>query len=69
MSQVTQIAPSRYQLDPIELPDDGAVLIETTGVELLETPIVSSPSASREFANDNAANGLRSFAATLPRVG
>lgn len=76
MSQVHQIAPFAYQVEPIELPDDGALLIETTGVELLDdwpnAPL--SPSAN---SNDNATIDqdtaattaeVVSFAATLPRV-
>jgi hypothetical protein len=76
MSHAHQIAPSPNQVEPIDLPDDGALVIETTGVEvLLECPPAVSTSAS---SNDNATNDsdaaaqarqVVSFVATLPRVG
>jgi hypothetical protein len=76
MSQVHQVAPCPYQVEPIELPDDGALVIDTTGSEVLDAwPCSANTSAS---SNDNAANELDCvrneddvvpFVTTLPRVG
>jgi hypothetical protein len=45
MARAVQLAPAPHQLEPVELPDDGAVVIETSGVEVLDGT----------SANDNAA--------------
>jgi hypothetical protein len=77
MSHVHQIAPFPHQVEPIELPDDGALLIETTGFEILEEWPRRNVTA-RVSSNDNAARDTEiaenvgeivSFVATLPRVG
>lgn len=47
MARAVQIAPAPHQLEPIELPDDGALVIETSGVEVLD-------GRSSTSANDNA---------------
>ena len=79
MSQVHQIAPSPHQVEPIDLPDDGARLIETTGVEIIErwpmpTPLGADAAVG---SNDNArwlpeilekAAEVVPFVATLRRV-
>jgi hypothetical protein len=80
MSQVHQIAPYPHQVEPIELPDDGAELIETTGVEIIERWPMPTPAnaATAATSNDNAVWGpevvekaaeVVPFVATLPRLG
>jgi hypothetical protein len=36
MARAVQVAPAPHQLDAVELPDDGAVVIETNGIEVLD---------------------------------
>jgi hypothetical protein len=80
MSQVHQIAPYPDQVEPIELPDDGAELIETTGVEIIERwpmPTPGRPGSGAAWSNDNGvgdpdtlekAAKVVPFVTTLPRV-
>jgi hypothetical protein len=80
MSQVHQIAPQPHQVEPIDLPDDGAQLIETTGVEIIERwpmPTPANVDAAATTSNDNAvwapeivekAAEVVPFVTTLPRV-
>ena len=80
MSQVHQIAPHPHQVEPTVLPDDGAVLIETTGVEIIERwsmPTPANADAPPMSSNDNAmwvpeivekAAEVVPFVTTLPRV-
>lgn len=60
MARAVQLAPAPHQLEPIELPDDGAVVIETSGVEVL--------GSSRTSANDNAARRRNDGAESAPGV-
>jgi hypothetical protein len=46
MARAVQLAPAPHQLEPVELPDDGAEVIETSGVEMLD-------GHSSSLANDN----------------
>jgi hypothetical protein len=80
MSQAHQIAPYPHQVEPIELPDDGAELIETTGVEVIEhwpmptpanvdtgsTSSLDNPASDPEVV-ENAAKVVP-FVTTLPRM-
>lgn len=70
MSSAHQISPYAYEAEPgvyqlevLLLPDDGAPLIETTGVEIVEpAPRSARPRGRREWgANDNAARGDRDW--------
>lgn len=75
------IPPHARQVEPIDLPDHDAQLIETTGVEILERksmPPAVAENAPRIVSNDNASlcektakksGKLVPFAATLPRLG
>jgi hypothetical protein len=79
MSWVHQIAPAAHQVEPIELPDDGAQLIETTGVEIIgRWPMPTPANAEVEWtSNDDAVRVAEKskntaevvpFVTTLPRV-
>jgi hypothetical protein len=77
MSQSHQIAPFPNQVEPIDVPDDGALLIETTGVEVpagWATPVTVRSASSNHNATTvpgSAANASKvgSFVAPLPRDG
>jgi hypothetical protein len=70
MSSAHQISPYTYEAEPgvyqlevLVLPDDGAAMIETTGVEVVDPAPRSARSTGRRDwgANDNAARGDRAW--------
>lgn len=84
MARVVQLAPAPHQLDPVELPDDGMLVIETSGIEVLDgvdahlvdgvdvdvldVDVLDGPESFR--ANDNAETPPRvvPFASTLKSI-
>jgi hypothetical protein len=47
MARAVQTEPAPHQLEPVELPDDGAKVIETSGVEVLDGACCTTASARR----------------------